>query len=115
MKKIIRLTETDLVRLVKRVIKETSEPGFSAWLEENTNTRGSGSYCIKIQEVLDSNNYRNNHDAAPEEFKRLVRTSNCFYNSSSGGLQSVQVKKAMQMVTDEATKTLLGKLSQNKF
>jgi predicted SprT family Zn-dependent metalloprotease len=34
MKKIVRLTESDLVRLVKRVIKEQEEDEFSTYMED---------------------------------------------------------------------------------
>jgi uncharacterized membrane-anchored protein len=34
MKKIIRLTESDLARIVKRVIKENEENGFDFYMEE---------------------------------------------------------------------------------
>ena len=115
MKKIIRLTESDLVKLVKRVIKETSEPGFSDWLEENSNIRNLGGFCIQVQNSLDKNGYRNNYDAAPKEFKQLVQETRCFY--SSMGKQNDKVKEVMKTrnISDMNTKKLLNWLVKNDF
>ena len=112
MRKVIRLTESDLVRLVKRVIKETSGPSFSAWLEEKSNIRGVGAYCITVENALDKNGYRNKYDDAPEEFKRFVKDTDCFYNESFKthfGLEDYdsKVKESLKIAKDEITKKLL--------
>jgi len=109
MTKVIRLTEIDLVRLVKRVIKETSEPGFSSWLEENSNMQRVGPFCMSVQRALDGNGYKNRYDTAPEEFKQLVKNSMCFQNSSIFGTHddNVKVKEALQKSKDNDTIKLL--------
>lgn len=117
MKKVIRLTENDLSRIVRRVIKETSGPSFSAWLEQQQGIHTKGAYCVAIQDCLDDNGYRNNYDNAPEEFKKLVQTYDCFYNASYRGLQKDKVKEVMdtKTISDTKTKTLLNWLLKNNF
>ena len=114
MKKIIRLTESDLTRIVKRVIKETSESGFSDWLTKQSGFDAKGVYCVAVQDCLDNNNYKN-YDDAPEKFKGLVRVSNCFYNGR-GKLRD-KVLGAMRTLntSDTTTETLLNCLSKNNF
>jgi uncharacterized protein CbrC (UPF0167 family) len=116
MKKVIRLTENDLSRIVRRVIKETSGPGFSAWLEQQMGVHTKGAYCVVIQDCLDNNGYEN-YDDAPEEFKKLVQTYDCFYNASYRGLLKDKVKEVMRTrtISDTKTKTLLNYLLNNNF
>jgi hypothetical protein len=116
MKKVIRLTETDLVRLVKRVIKENSDSDFSDWLE---NQKGPDlparrvAYCVAVKDCLNEK-YGNNYDNAPEEFKGLVRVSNCF--STGGGVLRDKVLGAKRNKNnDTATIELLDCLSENRF
>ena len=126
MKKVIRLTENDLVRLVKRVIKETSELSFSTWLENQKGHDLKTAYCVAVKDCLNDNNYKN-YDDAPEEFKQLVRISHCFYHGGGGILRNkvlaakrtirekVVREKRTTSPSETATITLLDYLSNNRF
>jgi hypothetical protein len=114
MKKVIRLTETDLVRLVKRVIKENSDSDFSDWLENQKGYDAKNIYCVAVQDCLD-NKYKNNYDNAPEKFKGLVRVSNCFYNGRGKLRDKVLAAKRTINTSDTTTIELLDCLSRNDF
>lgn len=78
MKKVIRLTENDLERIVKRVIKEQQvKQSFSKWLESKKNIRGTGSMIDVIKDCLKRNGY-SNPDMAPEKFKELCIMTEAF-------------------------------------
>jgi hypothetical protein len=115
MAKVVRLTESDLVRLVKKVIEEQSQSintnkqksPFMTWLDNNRQIRGTGVVINAIEECLKKNGY-SNYDSAPEEFKSIIlRTEGFAYGKKFDGDSIGRV--------DVRTKKLLDCMKQNDY
>ena len=107
MKKIVRLTESDLTRLVKRVIEEQKKSPFMTFLDDNREIQHIGSCIMAIEECLKKNGF-SNPDSAPEEFKSIVLKTEAFsYGKRYLG--------DFSGTTDVRTKKLLNCMKQNDY
>ena len=107
MAKIVRLTESDLTRLIKRVIKEQKKSRFMTFLDNNREIRGTGAVIVAIERCLKKNGF-SNPDSAPEEFKSIVIKTDAFgYGNRHMG--------DFSNTTDVRTKKLLNCMKQNDY
>jgi hypothetical protein len=85
-KKVIRLTETDLVRIIKRVVSEdvnsdTISKKYVDFMNQNRDVHTIGAYIIAIEDCLESNGYKNTN-MIPDTFKKIILKTNAFMNVS---------------------------------
>ena len=111
MAKIVRLTEQDLVRLVKKVISEQTKPSsFTNFLNHNRDFRGINVRIIAIEDCLKKNGY-SNPEMAPEAFKSIIIATHAFDYTYKFDNKIKQTLKS----ADAKTQKLLNCIKQNDY